>query len=60
MVPFKDILLGQGGGEIKIGKFMEMRENLYSLLFVSLIRQDYIDACEISHFENNGTLPEHV
>ena len=39
-------MLGNGGGVVRLGTKMELLENLYSLLFVSLIRQEYIEDCE--------------
>ena len=50
MPPYKDIIPGKGSGKVKVGEIMEMRENLYSLLFVSLFRQEYIDACNIVEY----------
>ena len=46
---YKDIKLGEGEGCVKLGTSMELGENLYSLAFVSLIRQEYVDACVIEH-----------
>ena len=46
IVPYKNVIPGNGGGKIKLGTEFELSENLYSLLFVSLIRKEYVDACE--------------
>ena len=45
-VPYHKIIPGNGSGEIKLGSKLKLNENLYSLVYVALFRQEYIDACE--------------
>ena len=37
---------GAGEGEISVGKKIQLTEDLYSLLFMACIKQEFIDACE--------------
>jgi len=45
-VPYYKTIPGDGAGEIKLGSKLKLNENLYSLVYVALFRQEYIDACE--------------
>jgi hypothetical protein len=40
------VIRGDGQGESRIGETLELPETLRSLLFASLIRQEYIDAVD--------------
>ena len=42
---------------VRLGTNFELSENLYSLLFVSLIRSEYVDACKE---EEPKVVSEHV
>ncbi len=43
---YKDILRGDGQGRLKVGKHLELSETMRSILLASMIKQEYIDACE--------------
>ena len=43
---YKDIIRGDGQGRHKLGGHLELRETMHSILLASMIKQEYIDACE--------------
>ena len=48
---YRDIVPGNGHGQLNLGKSLELLTTLYSLMYISLVRQEYIDAIdnEIEH-----------
>lgn len=53
-IVFKDIKQGDGQGKHRLGTSIELGQTLNALLYASLIRQEYIDACEKE--ENESTV----